>query len=119
MRRSRIYKIQLILRLALAFSFGYAAVRAFLVPADWIGFVPYWVETFGFTRERFLVALSAFQIALALGLLTNFKSRWLGLISALMLFAIVAVSGPASFDLTFRDVGLGLAGLALFYTSED
>lgn len=119
MRRSRVYKIQLMLRLALAFSFGYAAVRAYLNPSDWIGYVPYWVESFGLTRERFLSAFGAFEIAMALVLLANFKSRWLGLVSAAMLFSIAIGAGPGALDSTFRDVGLGLAGLALFYTKED
>lgn len=107
------------LRLALAFSFGYAAVGAYLNPSNWVGYVPYWVESFGFTRERFLSAFSAFEIAVALGLLANFQSRWLGLVSAVMLFGIVVGAGTGAFDSTFRDVGLGLAGLALFYTKED
>ncbi len=117
MRYEKVERSNLILRIALAFVFGYAAVRAFMNPTDWIGFVPHWVESFGLTRERALEASSLFEIALALGLLSNFKTKFLALLSTLMLAAITVFSGFGLLDVTFRDVGLVLAGLALFYIS--
>jgi uncharacterized membrane protein YphA (DoxX/SURF4 family) len=115
MRHEQVQRSSLLLRIALAFVFGYAAVRAFMNPNDWVGFVPNWVEHFGFARERALEAASLLEIGLALGLLSNFKTKFLALISFLMLAGITVFSGFGVLDITFRDVGLLLAALALFY----
>jgi uncharacterized membrane protein YphA (DoxX/SURF4 family) len=107
-------KAALMLRLALAFVFLYAAVRSFMNPQDWVGYIPDWVTNFGFTRERFLTANSLFEIIISLLLLTNFKTKWLALISAAFFAAITAFSGFGLLDVTFRDIGLMFAALALF-----
>lgn len=111
-------KAALVLRLALAFVFIYAAVRALYMPTAWIGFIPDWVDKLGFTRERFLFITSMFEITLGLLLISNFKTKLLAIISALFLLSITVFSGFGILDLTFRDVGLFLAAWALFYIAE-
>ncbi len=115
MKREQVAKTALFLRLALAFVFGYAAVRSYLHPNDWIGYVPEWVKNFGFTRSRILLANSIVELAVALALLADFLTRFVALISFFLLVAIVIVSGFGLLDVTFRDVGLALAALALFF----
>lgn len=107
-------KATLMLRAGLALVFFYAAIKSLYAPQDWVGFVPDWVAKFGFTRERFLFANSLLEIALGLLLLSDFKTKYLALISALMMLAITVFSGFALLDVTFRDIGLMFAALALF-----
>jgi uncharacterized membrane protein YphA (DoxX/SURF4 family) len=100
------------LRAGLGFVFLYAGVNSILDPQQWVGFVPQWVETFGFTREFALQAHAAGEIGLALLILSGLKRRWAAAAAFVLLTGIVVISGVGLLPTTFRDIGLALAALA-------
>lgn len=97
-----------LLNIGLAFTLLYAGIAAFVNPSDWVGFVPQWVGNFGLSRELALHTHSVVEILLGVWLLSNWKVRWAGLISALDILAILLATGFSGGILliTFRDVGL-------------
>lgn len=102
---------QLLLRIALAFGFLYAAAGSFLSPSEWIGFFPEWMFSLA-PAEFLLPAFSLFEILLALWLLSGWRIKEAALLSAAVLFGIVIFNIP-QLIIVFRDVGLGIAALAL------
>jgi len=115
MRAEQVQKTVLLLRISLAFVFIYAGIRSLINPTDWVGFVPDWVSNFGFTRENALFAHALLDIALGLLFLGNVKVKFFSLIAAILLFVIALAPGFGVLDITFRDIGLGIAALALFF----
>jgi uncharacterized membrane protein YphA (DoxX/SURF4 family) len=104
--------VSLILRIALAFVFLYASVSSFLSPNDWIGYMPRFMR--GIVPDQLLLAgLSVFEIVLSGWLLSGFYVRYAALLAAAMLAGIVVLN-PALLPITFRDVGLFIAALALY-----
>ncbi len=115
MRAEQVQKTVLLLRISLAFVFIFAGIRSLMNPSDWIGFVPEWVSNFGFTRENALFAHALLDIALGLLFLGNVKVKLFALLAAVWLFVIALAPGLGVLDITFRDIGLGIAALALFF----
>jgi len=104
--------VSLILRIALAFVFLYAAISSFLSPNDWIGYMPKFMR--GFVPDGLLLAgFSVFEIALSAWLLSGLYAKYSALLAAAMLAGIVVLN-PLLLPITFRDVGLFIAALALF-----
>jgi uncharacterized membrane protein YphA (DoxX/SURF4 family) len=104
--------VSLILRIALAFVFLYASVSSFLSPNDWIGYMPRFMR--GIVPDQLLLAgFSVFEIVLSGWLLSGFYVRYAALLAAAMLAGIVVLN-PALLPITFRDVGLFIAALALY-----
>ncbi len=101
----------LILRGGLAFTFAYAAIGAFRSPEAWISYVPGFIGNIMSTKLA-LDLLSITQLALALWLLTGVYVSFAALVSIGFLAGIV-IFNPATFLITFRDVGLVAASLAL------
>ncbi|MDP3953707.1 MAG: hypothetical protein Q8P99_02720 [bacterium] len=103
------YEIWL-LRGAVAFPMLWAGIGGLVNPANWIGFVPQFVESF-VDKEVFLLAHSILLIGSAVLILTG-PWRWF--------FALVALGNLGGIlifygldDITFRDVGLALVALVL------
>jgi uncharacterized membrane protein YphA (DoxX/SURF4 family) len=87
---------------------------SFSDPTPWIGYVPSWVETF-LPLEQFSVFHGVFQVLLGAALLCGVLPRCAATFAALDLAAILVFYGA---DLvTFRDVGLFFAALALLSLS--
>ena len=107
------------LRTALAFVFLYAGIASFFSPADWVGFVPAWVESFGVSRELALQLHAAGDIGMGLWLISGLFRFWAGVFAFLWLLGIVAVSGAGLVLITFRDIGLALAALAYALQSKN
>jgi len=104
--------VSFILRIALAFVFLYAAFSSFASPNDWIGYMPRFMR--GIVPDQLLLAgFSFFEIALSGWLLSGLYVRYAALLAAAMLAGIVALN-PALLSITFRDIGLFIAALALF-----
>ena len=100
------------LRIGLAAMLLYASVAATLDPFSWIGFFPPWLRDV--IPDRILLGgHSFFEALLALWLLSGWKTSLAALFSALSLAAIV-VFNIGVLDITFRDVGLLFAALALY-----
>lgn len=99
------------LRLGLAFTFLYAAFAALIEPASWVGFYPEFLRNL--LSETFLVyGFSAYEILIALWLLSGKKTLSAAALSAITLAGIVVFNFGA-LDIVFRDVGLFFAALAL------
>ncbi|HEU4716009.1 MAG TPA: DoxX family membrane protein [Candidatus Saccharimonadales bacterium] len=104
--------VSLILRIALASVFLYAAISSFISPNDWIGYMPKFMR--GFVPDDLLLAgFSVFEIALSVWLLSGLYVRYAALLSAALLGGIVVLN-PALLPITFRDIGLFIAALALY-----
>jgi len=103
---------KIILSWAIAFTFIYAAVDGFINPEGWIGYFP------GFLRaivpgNILLPVFGIFQCLLGVWLILGWKRTWSAGLAFLTLLGIT-VFNLGVFEVTFRDVGLALAALALF-----
>ena len=99
------------LRIGLAFVFIFAALSAFFNPQAWIGYVPSFVSNF-VTRAFFLFFHDVINLALGLWLLSGKKTYWAAIVSCVML-AGITLTNLNAFLITFRDVGLFFAAVAL------
>lgn len=106
---------RLALQVALAFVFLYAAYSSWTDPQDWTFYVPTFL-TGALSALTVLKLLAAYEAVLGLWLLTGKYLKFSSLLSALTLFGIVVMT-PSQFLITFRDVGLALASIALFLLS--
>lgn len=103
--------VPLLLRLGLATVFGYAAIGSFLSPDEWVGYLPPMLTNM-VDAEMLLRAFSVYELALVIWLLSGWYVRYAALLCALTLLGIV-VSNFGLFIISFRDIGLALAALAL------
>jgi hypothetical protein len=102
----------IIFRWGLAFVFFYAAVAALRHPEAWIGFLPGFLTDI-FPGRLLIAGFSIYQLILAVWLFTGKKLTWSSVLAAATLVGITATNFEI-IDLTFRDVGLAMAALALF-----
>ncbi len=101
-----------ILRLGIGFAFVYAGVNALLYPVMWMDFIPHWVGVI-VPPATFLLVYSICELILGFAI---FFGRFLATASMLAfwnLMFILIFYGVS--DVTFRDFGLALASLALFF----
>jgi uncharacterized membrane protein YphA (DoxX/SURF4 family) len=111
-------RASLLIRLGLAFSFLYAAISSFQDPHIWVGYVPDWLPRLTHLSAQLLLdSISVFQILLAGALLTGVYVKYLGLISAGLVTGIV-VFNPDILVVTFRDIPIITASLALWFLDE-
>ncbi len=101
-----------ILRWGLAFVFFYAAIASLLNPSEWIGYLPGFLTVF-LPPRLVLTVFSIYEIILAALLFMGKKLVWISLLSVITLAAIV-VFNLGLLEVTFRDVGLAMAALALY-----
>lgn len=101
----------LLLRIGLATVFIYAAVSSFLDPNEWIGYLPSFLTSI-VEAETLLPFFSVYELLLAAWLLSGVYVRYVALLCAATLAGIV-VFNFALFAISFRDIGLVLAALAL------
>jgi hypothetical protein len=101
---------KLSLRVGIAFVFLYAAVASTVSPENWVGYLPDFVKII--PERTVLLAFSAYEVALAIWIATGRYSFYSGLVAAGTLLAITATNF-AQIDVTFRDIGLALAAVAL------
>lgn len=110
-RYNRLTAAQLSLRLGLAFVFAYAAIASFADPLTWAGYLPHFVLKL-IDPTLAIKATALVEIVLAAWLLIGKYTRYAALVSTLMLIGILA-SNLGELTITFRDVGLIAAALAL------
>lgn len=101
----------LLLRLGLAFVFGYAAISSLLSPNDWIGYLPKILTTI-LPSDALLKGMSIYEIALAGWLLVGRQTQYAAIVAALTL-AGITVTNIGLIVISFRDIGLTFAALAL------
>jgi len=104
------------LRLGLATVFIYAAVSSTLNPNEWIGYLPH-VLIDHFSPTVLLKFFSIYELSLAAWLLSGVYVRYAGLLCAATLVGIIT-SNFSLFAISFRDIGLAFAALALAFSKE-
>ncbi len=106
----------LFLRLGLATVLLYAAISSTLQPSDWIGYLPP-LLTDRFDANILLKIFSVYELLLAAWLLSGVYVRYAALLCAATLAGIVT-SNISLFAISFRDIGLMFAALALAFCAE-
>lgn len=112
MNANNIRRVKFILRSALAFVFLYASISAFASPADWIGYLPHFLGSY-VPLNKLLTVFGIGELVLGLWLISGKWSKWAALFAFLFLSGIT-LANLAVLLITFRDIGLALAALALF-----
>ena len=103
-----------LLRIGLALTLLYAGISIFIAPTNWVGFVPAWMDAF-YPAESFIIIHGALDVLLAVGLLSG---RFLWFFSGVTFFNLTSILLFYGVDdVTFRDMGLAFAALALFVRS--
>lgn len=104
----------LLLRVGLAVVFIYAAVSATRSPQDWVGYLPHFATAI-IAAGSLLKIFSVAEFGLALWLLSGKYVRYAGLLAFLLLAGII-LSNLTLLPISFRDIGLAFAALALAAT---
>lgn len=102
---------QLLIRIGIAFTFLFAGISSLKNPSDWIWYVPDFTEIIT-SKNLLLLAFSIVEIILGLWLVWGKYLREAALASAIILTGITLAS-LNTLQITFRDIGLVLASLAL------
>lgn len=106
----------LLLRIGLAGVFIYAAVSSTISPREWVGYLPS-LATEYIQAETLLKIFSVYELALAGWLLSGLYVRYAALLCAATLIGI-SVTNFSLFAISFRDIGLAFAALALAFTKD-
>jgi uncharacterized membrane protein YphA (DoxX/SURF4 family) len=106
-----------LLRLGLAVILLYAAIGSLIAPREWIGYLPAPL-TDVVDGDILLKLFSVLELVLAAWLLSGVKVRYAALLTAAMLAGIVLTNFDL-FAITFRDIALIFAALALATLSKD
>jgi len=109
--------MSLFLRIGLAIVFLYAAISSFISPNDWVGYLPGFVRNI-LPETVVLGIFSVIELSLAAWLLSGVYVRFAALLCVIMLLGIV-VSNFSLLPISFRDIGLIFAALALMVIKED
>jgi uncharacterized membrane protein YphA (DoxX/SURF4 family) len=105
------------LRGGIAFTLLYAAVDSFMNPDAWVGFFPPFMLAI-VPGEILLPIFSVYEIILGLWLLSGWKSFYAALLAAGTMVGII-VATPSQFIITFRDVAIFGAAVALAALSKE
>ena len=106
--------VHLVLRLGLAFVFGWMGIDKFLNVSAWYGWVPEFL-TF-LPQDPFLYVVGVVEVVLALLLLAGRFVRFAALACAVLMGGIVLSFGLN--DATIRDIGLIAMAIALALMPE-
>ena len=104
----------LVLRLGLAFVFGWFGIDKFLNVSAWYGWIPSWLSFV--PQDGFLYVLGALEVIAALLLLIGRYVRLASLGCAALLIGVVVSFGIN--EITVRDIGLAAMALALAMMPE-
>lgn len=97
------------LRLGLVIVFAYAAVDSLATPDDWIGFLPHQTLV---APGLLLKLFALYELGLVAWLVSGWRLRWAAWLSAATMLGVVGLN-PVLFKLTFRDLAIACAALAL------
>jgi len=103
----------LLLRIGLAAVLLYASVSSFITPSDWIGYLPH-AATSIVPATVLLPVFSVYETLVALWLLSGLRRRAAAVLAALTFLGII-LSNVALFAITFRDIPMVFAAVALWY----
>jgi|SRR3989344_2577563 len=105
-----------LLRIALAFAFLYPAYGFWTNPNDWLGYIPLFVRTIGFSQDVLLMLIAGLHLVLALWILSGWRIFIPSLVAAAFLGSTVYFNWN-QLDVLFRDISLALAALALAHAN--
>ncbi len=108
--------VNLLLRISIASVFLYAAASATLNPNNWIGYLPQFLRNI-FPAKYLLWLFSFYELLLSLWILSGKKTFYAGILSAITLMGIITTNLGA-LDITFRDLAIFFAALALTLESK-
>ena len=100
-----------ILRLAIAFSFIYAAIGGYTDPNSWIGYFPEFMKKI-ISDTTLLSIWGGFETILAIWILYGKKIFWPSLAASLSLAGLI-LTNLGAMDIIFRDVTILAATIAL------
>lgn len=106
----------LLLRIGLALVFLYASISSFITPNDWIGYLPQFARDY-ISADILLKVFAVYEFVLALWLISGKYTKYAALFSAVTLLGITLLN-LSLFAITFRDVGLVFAAIALYFCKE-
>ena len=106
----------LLLRIGLGVVFLYASISSFTNPQDWVGYFPKFAKDF-VPVGTLLHIFSVYEMILAVWLLSG------KFIQQAAVLVVLTLSGIVLFNfsllaISFRDIGLIFAALALFFTEK-
>ncbi len=101
-----------LLRWGLAFVFLYAAIASLRHPDVWAEYLPQFLTNL-IPSNLLLTGFSVYELALTVWLFSGKKLVWAAMVSAVTL-AGITLANPSILDITFHDIGLAMAALALF-----
>ena len=107
----------LFLRLGLAVVFLYAAISSFISPNDWVGYLPGFVKSI-VPATVVLGVFSVIELLLVAWLLSGVYVRFAALACVALLLGIV-ISNFSLLPISFRDIGLIFAALALAVMKDE
>jgi uncharacterized membrane protein YphA (DoxX/SURF4 family) len=102
----------LLIRLGLGSVLLYAGISSLVSPAEWLGYLPQFLTT-RFTGNGLLYAFAVYELLLALWLLSGAYLRYAAGLAALTFAGIIFTNLAAFSTITFRDVPMVFAALAL------
>lgn len=100
-----------LLRIGLAGTLLYAGISTLMTPEDWLGYLPSLVTDL-VDGEMFLRLFALYQIALGVWLLSGYY-LYIAALAYVATMGGVLLSNLSLLEITFRDVGLLCAALAL------
>lgn len=103
-----------ILRIGLALVFVWFGSQQLMDPSGWTRLVPDFVESV-ISKDKFIIANGLFDLIGGILLLLNVWVRWVAVLLAVHLFSIAINFGFSGNGV--RDLGLGMASLALSFLS--
>lgn len=103
-----------LLRVGLASVLLYAAISSFVSPAEWAGYLPQFLASH-LTGYGLLYFFAGCELLLGLWLLSGLYVRYAAAVAALLFAGIVLTNLPAFSTVTFRDVPMVFAALALVF----
>jgi hypothetical protein len=106
----------LLLRSGLAVVFIYAAVSSLITPEDWAIYLPRLAIEIA-DADLLLRIFAIYELVLAGLLISGRYVKWAGSLSALTFFGII-IANPSLFSITFRDIALIFASLALVFLED-
>lgn len=106
-----------LLSLGLAFVFLYAGVSSLMDSQLWVGYLPQFMGNI-IALDVAIKFIAVYEIVLGLLLVSGKFRKVAAMLSALTLAGIIA-SSLNQFVITFRDVGLLLMAIALFFMNEE
>ena len=101
----------LILSIGIAASYFYAGVSAFRHPDAWMGFLPEFLRDNPLS-QGILQGFAAFEIALAVWLISGLRTIYAAMISVLIMIGIILVN-PQQMSTMFQNISIIFASLAL------